>query len=103
MKDMIEYAEEAELNLQIIGHFILNPVEIVVLRLFLFKSFLIFQNLLSKEEIEMFQLRSDYGDLYEGHLIRIDDENSIRQRTILLLASTFHADMKLTSLKKFDP
>lgn len=47
----------------------------------------------------MFQLRSDYGDLYEGHLIRIDDENSIRQRTILLLASTFHADMKLTSLK----
>ncbi len=38
----------------------------------------------------MFELTSEFGEIYEGHIIRINKE-----KLVLLLASTHHSDIKL--------
>jgi hypothetical protein len=45
---------------------------------------------LSKHEIKMFELTSDFGEIYEGHIIRIN-----KQKLVLLLASADHSDIEL--------
>ncbi len=38
----------------------------------------------------MFELTSDFGEIYEGHIIRIN-----KQKLVLLLASADYSDIKL--------
>ncbi|UJR22823.1 hypothetical protein I4U23_025853 [Adineta vaga] len=75
LKDMIKTALNAELNIEIIGHFTLYPNE------------------LSKHEIKMFELTSTFGDIYEGHIIKIN-----KDKIVLLLASTYHSNIKLSQV-----
>ena len=39
----------------------------------------------------MFDLTSEFGDIYEGHIVRMNNE-----RLVLLLASAHHSSIKLT-------
>ncbi|CAF4265277.1 unnamed protein product, partial [Rotaria sp. Silwood2] len=78
LKDLITIANNIQLDIDIIGHFVLHPNE------------------LSKHEIKMFELTSEFGDIYEGHIIRINNE-----KLVLLLASTYHSDIKLTQSDDF--
>ncbi|CAM4915049.1 unnamed protein product [Rotaria socialis] len=72
IKNLIDIGKYIQLEIDIIGHFVLHPNE------------------LSKHEIKMFDLTSEFGDLYEGHIIRINKE-----KLVLLLASTYYSDVKL--------
>ncbi|CAF4638904.1 unnamed protein product [Rotaria magnacalcarata] len=72
IKNLIDIGKHIQLEIDIIGHFVLHPNE------------------LSKHEIKMFDLTSEFGDLYEGHIIRINKE-----KLVLLLASTYYSDVKL--------
>lgn len=38
----------------------------------------------------MFELTSEFGDIYEGHIVRLNKE-----KLVLLLASTYHTYAKL--------
>lgn len=42
----------------------------------------------------MFELTSEFGDIYEGHIIRINQE-----KLVLLLTSTYHSHIKLSQPK----
>ncbi|CAF0769866.1 unnamed protein product [Adineta steineri] len=42
----------------------------------------------------MFELTSEFGDIYNGHIIRIN-----KDKLVLLLASTHYSDMKITQTK----
>ncbi len=42
----------------------------------------------------MFELTSEFGDIYEGHIIRINKE-----KLVLLLASTYHSRIKFSQSK----
>ncbi|CAF1222036.1 unnamed protein product [Adineta ricciae] len=75
LKDLIKTALNTELKIEIVGHFILHPNE------------------LSKHEIKMFDLTSAFGDLYEGHIIRINND-----KLILLLASAHHSHVKFAQV-----
>ena len=50
----------------------------------------------------MFELTSDFGDIYEGHIIRIKNEENNQEKLVLLLASARHSDVKLTPLKDLE-
>lgn len=39
----------------------------------------------------MFELTSEFGDIYQGHIIRINQE-----KLVLLLSSTFHSYIQLS-------
>ncbi|CAF0888177.1 unnamed protein product [Adineta ricciae] len=80
LKDFIKTALNTELKIEIIGHFILHPNE------------------LSKHEIKMFDLTSTFGDLYEGHVIRINND-----KLILLLASVHHSHVKFAQVDTDPP
>ena len=45
----------------------------------------------------MFDLTSEFGDIYEGHVIRINNE-----KLVLLLASAHHSNIKLTRFADFN-
>ncbi|CAF3669561.1 unnamed protein product [Rotaria sp. Silwood1] len=78
LKDLITIANNIQLDIDIIGHFVLHPNE------------------LSKHEIKMFELTSEFGDIYEGHIIRIN-----KKKLVLLLASTYHSNIKLVQSHDF--
>jgi hypothetical protein len=50
----------------------------------------------------MFDLTSDFGDIYEGHIIRIKHEENNEEKLVLLLASASHSNVKLTPLKDLE-
>lgn len=41
----------------------------------------------------MFELTSTFGDIYEGHIVRINND-----KLVLLLASTYHSNVKLSQI-----
>lgn len=59
------------------------------------------QSQLSKQEVDTYQLMSDYGDLYEGYVLRIRHEHPDREKYVLFLASTFHTNVKLASIEEW--
>lgn len=42
----------------------------------------------------MFELTTAFGDIYEGHIVRIN-----QSKLVLLLSSTYHSDVKLARFK----
>jgi hypothetical protein len=45
----------------------------------------------------MFELTSEFGDIYEGHIIRINKE-----KLVLLLASTYHSHIKFSQCENLE-
>ena len=45
----------------------------------------------------MFELTSEFGEIYEGHIIRINQE-----KLVLLLASTNHSYIKLSQIDNLE-
>ncbi len=45
----------------------------------------------------MFELTSEFGDIYEGHIIRINND-----KLVLLLASTYHSHIQFSHSKNLE-
>lgn len=79
LTNLVTLSKNAQIHIEILGHFVLHSNE------------------LTANEIEMFDLTSDFGDIYEGHILRINHD-----KLTLLLSSTDHSYIKLSSAKHIE-